>query len=153
MGVAPSAPDGCCGRRGGMSLMCRNDRLNAYLHQLDNSKKVFTRAWLFREDVIDFEQYIVYFQGTGLSDENPSARRYLRLDWGRSGLAFMEVESKLSEQLLVRSKTLQPPLAAGDLLRELKKVESLLFDHDTWNSASFCYHILEQAPGTNYEYR
>eukprot|EP00411_Alexandrium_monilatum_P015958 CAMPEP_0175266498 /NCGR_PEP_ID=MMETSP0093-20121207/43364_1 /TAXON_ID=311494 /ORGANISM="Alexandrium monilatum, Strain CCMP3105" /LENGTH=183 /DNA_ID=CAMNT_0016561105 /DNA_START=8 /DNA_END=559 /DNA_ORIENTATION=+ len=169
-----SSQVGCCGKRGGAFVLCRNERLNAYLEQLGKANKEFDSAWLYREEVTvvpNLEQftYILLFQRSEIKEVNQQkeaagegkqplalpgrVRRHLRFDWGRDGLAFMEIDRRLPEELLVRSKVFQPCLRPSDVLRTLVDLQSRTFDSETWNSSAFCYHMLGQAPGKEYEYR
>mmetsp|Transcript_38309 Transcript_38309/g.110678 ORF Transcript_38309/g.110678 Transcript_38309/m.110678 type:complete len:178 (-) Transcript_38309:133-666(-) len=162
---------GCCGKRGTSFALCRNDRLNAYLEQLAKQSKEFDSAWLYREEVVlvprtEQFQYIILYQRSEIKEPKAAAaqqqqqpappervRRQLRLDWGRDGLSFMELDRRLPEELLIRSKVFQPGLGPSELLRELAELQARNFDSENWNSSNFCYHMIEQAAGKEYEYR
>mmetsp|Transcript_23210 Transcript_23210/g.54338 ORF Transcript_23210/g.54338 Transcript_23210/m.54338 type:complete len:172 (-) Transcript_23210:169-684(-) len=166
-------PVGCCGKRGNAFVLCRNDRLNACLEQLSKQNKEFDSAWLYREELrflpeTDQFQYILLYQRSEIKERkaDPSSnggarqlalpervRRQLRLDWGRDGLSFMELDRRLPEELLVRSKQFKPTLTPSELLKTLSELQSRNFDSENWNSSSFCYHMFEQAAGQEYEYR
>mmetsp|Transcript_37755 Transcript_37755/g.85166 ORF Transcript_37755/g.85166 Transcript_37755/m.85166 type:complete len:173 (-) Transcript_37755:175-693(-) len=161
--VGGSSTSVCCGKRGHVFVVCRNDRLNSWLDQLSKQGKEFDSAWLYREEMaliphMDHHQYILLYQRHEIKDgadgEWPdSVRRHLRLDWGRDGLSFMEVDRRLPEELLVRSKVFEPALKPAELLQELELVQTRSFDVESWNSSNFCFHMIEQAGGQEYEYR
>merc|ERR1712061_145909 len=92
-------------------------------------------------------------QGLQESTKPERVRKYLELTWGRDGLTFAELDRKLPEATLVHSKEYNPALKPVDLLHELRKVEIRLFDMDSWNSSSFCFHLIGQGSGMEYEYR
>mmetsp|Transcript_75474 Transcript_75474/g.233485 ORF Transcript_75474/g.233485 Transcript_75474/m.233485 type:complete len:178 (-) Transcript_75474:108-641(-) len=161
---------GCCGKRGSSSVLCRNDRLNAYLEKLSEQGKEFDSAWMYREEVVlaphtEQFQYILLYQRSEIKEPKANGdgkqlfalqervRRHLRLDWGKDGLAFMELDRRLPEELLVRSKVFHPSIRPTDLLRFLADLQTRNFDADLWNSSGFCYHMLGQASGKEYEYR
>merc|ERR1711920_574741 len=145
----------------GTAVMCRNDRLNAYLEQLATSGHDFDSAWLYREELSphrEAHQYVIFFQRreareTRLGASPKHAGCYLRLDWGRDGLSFMEMGSKLPDELLLRSKVFEPVLRPNELLQSLQPLETLCFHVDYWNSSCFCHHLLEQGSGLDDEYR
>mmetsp|Transcript_27182 Transcript_27182/g.63793 ORF Transcript_27182/g.63793 Transcript_27182/m.63793 type:complete len:107 (+) Transcript_27182:310-630(+) len=80
-------------------------------------------------------------------------RRLLRLDWGPDGLAYEELEARLSEALLIQSKVFDRPLRPSELLQQLMEVQHKAFDQDEWASFNFCYHMIGQSPGKAYHYR
>mmetsp|Transcript_94155 Transcript_94155/g.269894 ORF Transcript_94155/g.269894 Transcript_94155/m.269894 type:complete len:172 (+) Transcript_94155:116-631(+) len=171
MGAATSGV-ACCGKRDGIAW-CQNDRLNVYLENLAQQSKTFDSAWLYREELLlpispracaPSPQYILLYQrsetkdgaaggasGQALAPER--VRTQLRLDWSRDGLCFMETDRRLPEELLVRSKVLDPPLSPSALLSELAEVKGLIFDAEAWSSQQFCFKLMEMGTGREYDYR
>eukprot|EP00747_Dinoflagellata_sp_TGD_P060505 gnl/TRDRNA2_/TRDRNA2_152055_c0_seq1.p1 gnl/TRDRNA2_/TRDRNA2_152055_c0~~gnl/TRDRNA2_/TRDRNA2_152055_c0_seq1.p1 ORF type:complete len:168 (-),score=33.94 gnl/TRDRNA2_/TRDRNA2_152055_c0_seq1:220-723(-) len=160
---------GCCGKRDLNLPVCRNERLSAHLDQLAAGDKEFESAWVYREEDdpvisgndktphvvrIPQDRYTVYYQRNERHpDGNQWVRLYLRIDWGKDGLSFSEEEKKLTQEFLVRSKDLEPPLHPAELKRELDQVAFRTYDHNVWTSYDFCHYLFDQAPGKGYEYR
>ncbi|CAE8612363.1 unnamed protein product [Polarella glacialis] len=167
LGVLPTV--GCCGSRANAAMLCFNDRLNSFLEQLELQDQEFDSAYLYRQEVrtgprMASQQYILLYQRTELVREQSAAgeasllsprkvRRELRIDWGRDGLAFTELDRRLSDDMLIRSKVFDPPLKPSQLLKELSEVQGRFFDPEEWASYNFCFHMIDQAPGKEYEYR
>ncbi|CAE8677399.1 unnamed protein product [Polarella glacialis] len=145
------------------------DRLNSFLEQLELQDQEFDSAYLYRQEVrigprMASQQYILLYQRTELVREQSAAgeasllspqkvRRELRIDWGRDGLAFTELDRRLSDDMLILSKVFDPPLKPSQLLKELSEVQGRFFDPEEWASYNFCFHMIDQAPGKEYEYR
>merc|ERR1711972_1024921 len=115
------------------------------------------------------EQYVLQFQrrekadangvvdvrGGGAETQLPGVvRKVLRLDWGREGLSYLELDTRLPNDFLVQSKAFEPPLSPTELLEALEEVELTIFDAERWNSLHFCFHLVEGVgKGRVYDYR
>lgn len=166
----------CCGKRPGSAALCQNDRLNSYLDVLNTQGKRFDSAFVYKDELsaalkLENPKFVLLYQRKELIDSRNSGvpglsgppvkqsltpqivRRLLKLEWGQDGLSFSELDKKMPEKLLVRSKVFEPPIAPRELLRELEEVQMKPFDAEEWNSSSFCFHLISQAPGRDFDYR
>mmetsp|Transcript_59132 Transcript_59132/g.157350 ORF Transcript_59132/g.157350 Transcript_59132/m.157350 type:complete len:152 (-) Transcript_59132:226-681(-) len=143
----------CCTKRTLSLQVCRNDRLMAYLDHLDKESKTFDALYLYLEEDSVSGQYILCYHRLERDEDDPSLRKrhILRLDWGRDGLCFQELDAKLADDMMVRSKTFDPALKAGDVRKHLAEVAMRVFDTQ-WSSMEFCEFLFEKAPGQKFEY-
>ncbi|CAE7460620.1 hypothetical protein AK812_SmicGene29126 [Symbiodinium microadriaticum] len=166
-GLLPRA--GCCGART-TSTLCQNEFLNMLLAKLEEQDQEYDSAYLYQQQVksghgVQGHKYTIMYQRTERESEVPphesgvrvvvsqKVRRLLRLDWGPDGLAYEELEARLSEALLIQSKVFDRPLRPSELLQQLMEVQHKAFDQDEWASFNFCYHMIGQSPGKAYHYR
>mmetsp|Transcript_79446 Transcript_79446/g.199660 ORF Transcript_79446/g.199660 Transcript_79446/m.199660 type:complete len:170 (-) Transcript_79446:50-559(-) len=164
----------CCGKRSDAFVFCRNERLNSYLEQMAKQCKEFDSAWLYREEPLipkalakpgdgpDLRpQYILLLQRVEAKEPletqavplTAKVRRQLKLDWSRDGLTFAELDRRLPESMLVRSKVYEPPLPPREVLAELAQVYMMSFDQETWSSSHFCLRIIGKGTGPEYAYK
>eukprot|EP00933_Yihiella_yeosuensis_P083997 TRINITY_DN98321_c0_g1_i1.p1 TRINITY_DN98321_c0_g1~~TRINITY_DN98321_c0_g1_i1.p1 ORF type:complete len:181 (+),score=15.10 TRINITY_DN98321_c0_g1_i1:97-639(+) len=180
MGATTSV--GCCGSRASAMMLCYNDRLNTYLRGITNPEHGFDSAYVYIEEIRILpdtlcQQYVLIYQRSEILEETKASseesnrgqqqkrpilsedriprkvHRILRLDWGRDGLAFMELEKRPPDDMLIRSKVLDPALKPLQLLYQLEKVKHRCYDPDGWASHDFSLHMIDQASGKDYYYR